>query len=337
MKKIRHLIKNPIFKTILKFGFVFVLLFYLTKKGFLSIDQTKHALKQWQYILPAFLAMIFTTLITILRWYILLSAQGIQLNWTRVLQLQFVGNFFNIALPGAVSGDVVKAIYVAREIHGKRAQAFSSILFDRVAGVSGLILLSLLGVFFNLMTGWKVKLPDSVQWFVILTGLGILAFYVYLFLMREKKDPLLKIFKKMETRIQALGSVTRIYEGIRTYHSKKGAVFYSLLISCIVHTVVIFAIVNICWAVQVHDLSLLGIMVLVPIGLLVTAIPVTPAGLGTGHAAFLGLLHLLGTDRGADIFTIFIFYKFIEGTVGGLVYLRFKSQQPIKLETESLA
>jgi uncharacterized membrane protein YbhN (UPF0104 family) len=65
-----------------------------------------------------------------------------------------------------------------------------------------------------------------------------------------------------------------------------------------------------------------------PLGFLVTTIPVAPAGVGTGHAAFLFLLQTVGSQRGADIFTLFALAQFFTGGIGGLVYLRFKAREP---------
>ena len=53
--------------------------------------------------------MIASAFLGPIRWQLLLRAQGIKLSMGRTAQLTLIGNFFNIALPGAVSGDFVKA------------------------------------------------------------------------------------------------------------------------------------------------------------------------------------------------------------------------------------
>ncbi len=42
-----------------------------------------------------------------------------------------------------------------------------------------------------------------------------------------------------------------------------------------------------------------------PFGVLVTAVPLAPGGLGVGHAAFDKLFHLVGLPGGANVFNIF--------------------------------
>ena len=122
--------------------FVVCLLYFLFKQGFLSIELTAQAFKKWDRVVPAALATGVATGLGVVRWQYLLRAQNIRLGWGRVLELSLVGNFFNIALPGAVSGDFVKAVYVGQDTQGQKAKAFGSILFDRVAGLSALVVVA---------------------------------------------------------------------------------------------------------------------------------------------------------------------------------------------------
>src|SRR5690242_11994461 len=89
----------------IKLSFVFGLLYFLAQKGFISVQATQNALKQWQKIVPAVGFMFFAAFLGVIRWQWLLQAQNIHLSLMRTFQLTFIGNFFNIALPGAVSGD----------------------------------------------------------------------------------------------------------------------------------------------------------------------------------------------------------------------------------------
>ena len=70
----------------------------------------------------------------------------------------------------------------------------------------------------------------------------------------------------------------------------------------------------------------LQVFICFPLGLLVTAVPVAPAGVGTGHAAFSYLFQLFGSLRGADIFSLYVLNQFLIGAVGGMVYLKAKSE-----------
>jgi len=114
-----------------KLAIVALLLAFLAQKGLLSISELKRALSSPKLLLGALALSTASTLLGVHRWRVLLRGQEISLSWSKTLQLSLIGNFFNLALPGAVSGDLVKAFYIAREHPGKRGHAFGSILFDR--------------------------------------------------------------------------------------------------------------------------------------------------------------------------------------------------------------
>ena len=328
---------NSLAKNLIKIALVFGLIYFLLQKGMISIHDTQKALSDWQDLGPAYATIFALFFVGCLRWHWLLEGQGIQMKWWRVVELSFVGGFFNIALPGAVSGDFVKAFYVGRDIPGQRARAFASILFDRVAGVSALVLVSA-GAFLFGKAGAMDRLFKPVEFTIILAAICVVCFYSYLFLVKEHHDPVLIACRKIEIKFPKASSITRIYEGLRQYHNHRWTVMKSLILSVGVHMTMAWVTLCFARALGVDSVPYLSFCVLVPLGLLVTAIPVLPAGVGTGHAAFAALFNLVGTQRGADIFTFLALGSIFMGALGGLVYLRFKSHEPVPLvlsETET--
>ncbi len=320
---------------LLKLLFVGGLLYFLVQKGFISLKDTRRAFTQWDKLLPAVIAMGANAFLGALRWQWLLKAQGIELKWGRTLQLTFVGNFFNIALPGAVSGDFVKAFYVGKETQGRKSRAFGTILFDRVAGLSALAIVSAgaLSIGFNDFKG--TILLHGLRFVISSAAVMVILFYSYLFLVREHQDPLLYLFRSFEKRLPKAGSLTRIYESIRHYHNHRWVVIKVLVLSIFIHIVVGWSCMNFAQALGDQNIPSLATYVVVPLGLLVTAIPIMPAGVGTGHAAFLYLFQLMGSQRGADVFTLLALFNLCVGAVGGLVYLRFRSREPEAIPSPS--
>lgn len=315
-------------KTFLKLAFVAGLLYFLGKKGLISIDATQRAFSHGQQLATAFGVMGSMIFIGVLRWQLLLKAQGIRLPYRRIFELAMVGNFFNIALPGAVSGDFVKAFYIAREIEGKRARAFGSILFDRVAGLSALVLVSATALGLGAQSLWDTPLFRGTKLLLAGAAACVIGFYAYLFLVRERHDPLLKLFQVAEARFEKLGSLTRIYESLRHYHDHRATVLQVLGLSMVIHCLIGYGMINLAAAFDEGHLPFLALYVAFPLGLLVTAIPVLPAGVGTGHAAFAYLFGLIGSQRGADVFSLYALFQLFTGGIGGLFYLRFRTHEP---------
>ena len=106
--------------------------------------------------------------------------------------------------------------------------------------------------------------------------------------------PVLKILRAIEVRLPKAGALTQIYVGLRHYHNHRLVVLQVLAISVVIQLLVGWACWHFAAALGETGLPLLALYVIVPLGMLVTAVPVAPAGVGTGHAAFLFLFGLLG-------------------------------------------
>src|SRR5207253_2815839 len=87
-----------------KLGLVFVLLYLLAHAGLISLRATRRGFARYDLMGPAVLALVSATLLAALRWHWLLRAHALHVPLLRTLQLTLIGNFFSLALPGAVSG-----------------------------------------------------------------------------------------------------------------------------------------------------------------------------------------------------------------------------------------
>jgi uncharacterized protein (TIRG00374 family) len=304
---------------------VAVLLSFLAKKGFISLAATEKAFHHWQVFGGIFL-LVLTSVLGVQRWQWLLRAQGIRLKWVRVFQLSYIGNFFNIALPGAVSGDFVKAIYVSKEVKQSASQAFGAILLDRILGLSALMMVSSAAMALGYKNLHGSNLIHAIRLVILGASICFLLFYSFLFLVRDKDDPILKMLVALQSVVKRASSLVGIYRGLRHFHFHRWVVLKALLLSILIHVLVCVAYMGFAQALGAQHLDPLSVMVIVPIGLLVTAVPVAPAGIGTGHAAFTWLFQFLGTLRGADIFSLFALGQLFIGILGGLVYLKFKAR-----------
>lgn len=328
---------NPIKKKvglIAKLLLVALLLGFLAKKGLLSLSELHKIFDHGDLLALVILATAINTLIGISRWQLLLKAQGIELSWIKTARLNLIGGFFNLALPGAVSGDLVKAFYIAREYPGKRGHVFGSILFDRIVGVAGLVIVATVAMLMGYGPLHEHQVFQAVQGFVLLAFSGMASFFVLLFFVPDRLDPAASLLRHASARIPQAGSLLRIYEGIRNYHSHRGMVASSLALSCVIHTLAASSCMIFFKVLDGAAIDPWGIFVVVPLGLLVTAVPVAPAGVGTGHAAFSWLFLLLGSSAGANIFSLFVVFQLFVGAIGGWVYLRYRSEIPAQLEAQ---
>ena len=69
----------------------------------------------WGYLAGAALCVSFALVMTLVRWFVLVRAQGLPFRFPDALRLGLIGFFFNTFLPGSVGGDIIKAAFLARE------------------------------------------------------------------------------------------------------------------------------------------------------------------------------------------------------------------------------
>jgi uncharacterized membrane protein YbhN (UPF0104 family) len=77
------------------------------------------------------------------------------------------------------------------------------------------------------------------------------------------------------------------------------------------------------------DIPLVSYFVLVPLGLMVTAIPISPGGLGVGQVAFLGLFQMVGTAQGANLITLYMAAYALVNVSGALLIPFLRLRTPI--------
>jgi uncharacterized membrane protein YbhN (UPF0104 family) len=74
-----------------------------------------------------------------LRW--LFKLHGLPVSFARAMTLTWLALAFNQLLPGGAGGDVVRAYYAAQDHPEAKADAVVAVLFDKVIGLAGLLLL----------------------------------------------------------------------------------------------------------------------------------------------------------------------------------------------------
>ncbi len=113
---------------------------------------------------------------TFFRWFFLVRVIDPRFTLRASILLGFIGNVFNLVIPGAVGGDLIKAAYLVR-MHIKKTQAVASMVIDRIVGLLGLfILASIAGAF-----AWSRASGDVAKLIVAAwtaTGLGVLGLAV---------------------------------------------------------------------------------------------------------------------------------------------------------------
>ncbi len=264
----------------------------------------------------------------VLRWQLLLVAQGLVLKFLPLVEYFMIGLFFNNFMLGATGGDLIKAYYVAKETHHKKTEAMTTVFIDRIVGVFALMCIALVALLFHMHDPKMRKV--SVAIFVLF---GVFVCFALLFLNKNliKKIPFVA---SLAQRLPFRATMSRIYDAFYVYHDHKrvlaGAFAYSLALQC----VAVLIVYGVGKALGIEGVYLIHYFLLVPVISSLCALPVSFGGLGVGEGAYVYLFNLVSvqTPKYLALALTMRFLSVLWGMLGGLFLLLPKT----RISTEEL-
>jgi len=241
-------------------------------------DQPKH----WGLFLLGGVFGLFALLISLVRWYLLVRALNLPFRLRDAFRLGFLGYLFNFVSPGNVGGDLFKAFFIAKEQHGRRAEAVATVVVDRIIGLYGLLLVASAVICCSRV--WDIETPEiytitrGTLILTILGGIGLLMMLIPGFTQGALSEMLTSLPKVGPTIGKLIGAV-------RMYRSRAGVLVIALLMSLVVHCCVVVNAYLIARALPGTAPSLTDHFVIIPLAMVVGAIPIFPMGLGAFEGA----------------------------------------------------
>lgn len=313
---------------VFKLAIVGGLLGWLVQSGRLDFRELRVFYDEPRVFIFNFLVwLLFYVLCGALRWYTLLRGLDLHVTFWRVVRLQMIGFFFNTAMPGAVGGDIVKAFYVIREQQqNAKTPALLTVLLDRIIGLAGLFILA--GVAVAIGDQWALEKPE-MQPLVAFVGLGIVgvvAGAIVIFIpFKPGRDPFARL---LEAKRFGIPTLLKIYEALRGYRSKPRVLLTALAISCVIHVASLTFAYYVTQVVAGFDPDFWTFALIYPLGLMTTALPLAPGGLGVGHVAFDKLFAMVGWSGGANVFNILVLGQLALHLLGFIPYLLHRTRLP---------
>lgn len=269
--------------TVIKIGIASGLIWWLIRRGSLNFGLLADLSKHPAYLFSAVAASFINICLNNYRWVILLRGQGFPLGMKRTLPLTLIGLFFNYAMPGGVGGDLMKGFYLMQDYPARRTAAATSVLMDRLIGVAGMVLTSLLAVALNIHT--VLARPELVTLAIGVGGLfvGFVVFFALAFSRRLYRHPLVEAALG---RIPGGQLIRRVYEAVHSYQQAMNSFWRACAVTVISQSFALTFFIVIGRAMGFGDVPLVTYVFAVPLGLIATAIPISPAGVGVGQVAF---------------------------------------------------
>lgn len=320
---------HPHVKTVLKVALAGGIIFWLVRTG--ALDPSALAkLATPGLVVFCLTATFMQIFVNNYRWLQLLKGQGFDSSVRRTLPLSLIGMFFNFVMPGGVGGDVVKGYYLLQEHPKQRLAAAVSILMDRFMGFFVMIFTAGLAIFFSWSHVEHSSELKSVAVGVLLLNCGFAAFYFFAF------SNILQfgIARDFLLRIPLGKRVLSVLDMVHGYRREPRALFAAAGLSFVNQIILVAFVYSIGDAMNLV-IPISAYFFLVPVGVTVQALPISPAGIGVGQVAFYFLFNnYLGekSQLGPNAVTAMQVANLFWGLFGGYFFLRRK--KPVHLSAE---
>ncbi len=125
-------------RLVLKIAVMAVCLWYVSGK--IDFEKSKTVLQQsnWFLLFFALLLFVVSKLVSAMRLNIYFKNIGITLSEIENIRLYLLGMFYNLFLPGSVSGDAYKVILLTKRFSIPYKKTTAAVLLDRISGLLGL-------------------------------------------------------------------------------------------------------------------------------------------------------------------------------------------------------
>jgi len=234
-------------------------------------------------MIGAFICSLFPIIVLTIRWRYLLKVQSIDVSFSEVLKDTFLGAFFNYVIPGNVSGDLVKAYYMAKTTRKPVAVAVS-VFVDRAIGLFEFALLPagmIIAIYFSgAYQLSEIALP------AIITLAALIIVSLGLATVISNRFRSLLGFRRVLSWLPLKRHLIMAARAGNMYGRKPVALFIAIIISLIGQLLFISTIMLVGFSMGL-EIRWYQFFLYIPLIYIVAAIPVSPGGLGLTEALYM--------------------------------------------------
>ncbi len=233
---------------------------------------------------------IFTVLISVfriwltgLRWEALHPDNETRLSKWNYFRFSMIAHLFNLFMPGALGGDIVKTVYAVKEQKKKKIKSVIAVLVDRVVGLISILIFGILALFLTRKIH-GFDLSKLIIIFIIVIALLVVSMNKRVITYIEGLIARISFLQKF------LGAIIRNWsESVSYYGANRKKVVYAFLLCLPIH-LISFAIYYIFSQSIGMEISFFEIVFAVAIMWLITALPVSIGGIGVRELSLIWLL-----------------------------------------------
>ena len=286
-------------------------------------------------LLLSLLFMGLTLVLGICRWRLVLRVQGLDLSLGRAAEISFVAHFFNSFMLGSTGGDLLKAYYAARETHHKKTEAVVTVIVDRLLGLFAMLLFACLMLLPNLSLLHAHRRLAALAGFILLmtAGCGLvigLAFWGGISRWWPQTRARLKRLPKGELLEQCV-------DACREFGRHPGFILRATGISMLLNIVCVLQFLAVARGLGLN-ISSVALFAIVPMIICVSALPITPSGLGVRENLYVLMLAVPGINVAAtqalSLSLLAYAGSLFWSLIGGVVYAGLKERHHLAEVTQ---
>jgi len=305
-------------KLMLAVGILIVLFYSL--RGNTVLERVWREPKHWGLLALAQGCVVAAITLNYVRWFLLVRALELDFHLRDALRLGSLGHLLNQVAPGSIGGDLFKAMFIARELHGKKTEAVATVVIDRAVGLYGILLVATAGQLIvgpgGTMTAALRAMATVVATFAAIGTLGIALLMTPAFTSGWMRDAVGKA-------PVIGGTLARLIDAAAAYRSRRRYLFAAIGVACCTHTLLVTSIWLIGKGLPLTAPDFGTTFLVGPLSLCAGAVPLTPSGLGTQEAAMEEFFQVVGSRPGVGA-SVAITYRamtYVMAGIGAVYYL----------------
>ncbi len=256
------------------------------------------------------------------RWRLILRSQDIDPGPRRTLEISLIAHFFNSFLLGSTGGDLLKAYYAARVTHHRKAEAVTTVLIDRVLGLFTMLAVAVALIPPNL--DLVLRHPRTIALAVAVLGMFAAAGALLALSLRGGVSQVFPAARAWLRRLPKAPLLERGLEACRSLGRARGVLGRSIMISVLLTFACVLQLLTLLWGYGL-SVPLLPVCFVVPAVICISALPITPNGLGVRDNLYIYLLSLpaIGVSPGTAFAVSLVAYacSLVWSALGGALYV----------------
>jgi uncharacterized membrane protein YbhN (UPF0104 family) len=179
---------------------------------------------------------------------------------------------------------------VTRETDDRKTEAVTSVFVDRVVGLTGLLVVGIIALLFNLQN------PDlrQIATLIIIMFLSMI-FFVLIFFNKEMFVGMPFIFRLLDS-VPFKETMIRIYDACHKYKHDVHIIIYGLGLSLIIHGINIIMVMMLGFSLSLDSVGLTHYFLFIPVIAVISALPISISGLGVGEQLYVYCFGLVGAE-----------------------------------------